>query len=946
MAGEYPQLSQPSPGFNLAGARNAGYSDSEIADYLSQQSSFDIGAARKAGYSDNEITGFLSAPPPPAPAKEDQSSTIGATVRGAERGAAPAAGGFAGMVGGAKLGAMAGAAIPVLGETGIGELGGAVVGGLAGAFGGSAAVQSVQNAILDMVPESVRAAIGQSKTQQEADELAHPYASMIGELAPNLALMRPGAAVKLAESGGSALARALASPVGSRAVGAGLMGAQEAATEEIQTGTIDPTKVAIAAGSGALMNRETKLGEGIRSRIEGAIPRIGPVPTSAPPEAVAEAVTAAPSVDAAIATAKSVAEAPASVGAATADVRAAGEAASQANAPEAEPTQIEKEQSALSTMRDKASQERFLDTGEPPPVEAAPSTSRPSPAPLEPAYSEAKTRATTYQRWLSELDDKRREDADKSPQASFLRQTADVILKKVNGVEDRLTGAQAERLATARQALDQLLNPEGDSASMAKVRDAMVAEQQRMADAAAPARKEPIEASVSQEQDVLRDDTSQTPPQGPAEAVPQEQAAQGGGVQPLSEPATTGAADVRELPRDISAAVAKETNPIESPVDAIAPAPDQPIKAPRPTGGEISQEPIAPSVKAEVAATEPTPTLAVEPVKFTTAKGSTYEVHSDGTTTRDKAARPEHPGESGPQPRSEATIYVNADDTDKLSLFQTQGGPAMAVSPVGDGRWGVKYLEGKDAGKFEARTVVTPMAEPAVGLTPVEVFKDGTRVHFGNEITDVVQPPQMVDTPIPTRARAIKPVEGTGETKVRGLARSTEDEAVARGLVDTFGDLPEYRVATNADQKQMANALIAKDYDAAKDIALGIKQPPKGLLSASVFIAVRRKALDDGDSNLIRRLGTQSRLLQETTAAAQHLQALGVRDPADPVEAIKALQDARAAKAKERGIDPVKEQAALTEEYAAAAMAEKQSVATSTKRPAWNDFISSIMCPT
>lgn len=333
MAREYPQLSQPSPGFNLAGARNAGYSDSEIADYLSQQSSFDIGAARKAGYSDNEITGFLSAPPPSAPAKEDQSSTIGATVRGAERGAAPAAGGFAGMVGGAELGAMAGAAIPVLGETGIGELGGAVVGGLAGAFGGSAAVQSVQNAILDMVPESVRAAIGQSKTQQEADELAHPYASMIGELAPNLALMRPGAAVKLAESGGSALARALASPVGSRAVGAGLMGAQEAATEEIQTGTIDPTKVAIAAGSGALMNRETKLGEGIRGRIEGAIPRIGPVPTSASPEAVAEAVTAAPSVDAAIATAKSVAEAPASVGAATADVRAAGEAAIKAREP-------------------------------------------------------------------------------------------------------------------------------------------------------------------------------------------------------------------------------------------------------------------------------------------------------------------------------------------------------------------------------------------------------------------------------------------------------------------------------------------------------------------------------------------------------------------------------------------------------------------------------------
>ena len=37
---------------------------------------------------------------------------------------------------------------------------------------------------------------------------------------------------------------------------------------------------------------------------------------------------------------------------------------------------------------------------------------------------------------------------------------------------------------------------------------------------------------------------------------------------------------------------------------------------------------------------------------FTTAKGSTYAVNDDGTTTRSKAARPEQPGEEGLQPTS------------------------------------------------------------------------------------------------------------------------------------------------------------------------------------------------------------------------------------------------------------------------------------------------------
>lgn len=127
-------------------------------------------------------------------------------------------------------------------------------------------------------------------------------------------------------------------------------------------------------------------------------------------------------------------------------------------------------------------------------------------------------------------------------------------------------------------------------------------------------------------------------------------------------------------------------------------------------------------------------------VRFTTAKGSTYEVNPDGTTTRNKAPRPEHPGDEGPQPPSEKTYYVSPDDAIKLAEIQTQGGAVgRRIAELPDGSIGIQYVDGKDAGKFERRTVVTPETEPRVGLTPVELWKGGERVHFGNAITDVTR---------------------------------------------------------------------------------------------------------------------------------------------------------------------------------------------------------------
>jgi hypothetical protein len=58
--------------FDIAGARKAGHTDTEITDFLSAQSKFDVAGARKSGYSDDEILSHLaeasSAPPAAQPA--------------------------------------------------------------------------------------------------------------------------------------------------------------------------------------------------------------------------------------------------------------------------------------------------------------------------------------------------------------------------------------------------------------------------------------------------------------------------------------------------------------------------------------------------------------------------------------------------------------------------------------------------------------------------------------------------------------------------------------------------------------------------------------------------------------------------------------------------------------------------------------------------------------
>lgn len=102
--------------FDVEGARQAGYSDAEIADHLAAQTKFDAAGARTAGYSDTDIIKHLSAFEAPPP------------LSGTDLGLAATSGGYSGVAD--MLGLPADTALNVwdLGKAGIGTAQGLMTG--------------------------------------------------------------------------------------------------------------------------------------------------------------------------------------------------------------------------------------------------------------------------------------------------------------------------------------------------------------------------------------------------------------------------------------------------------------------------------------------------------------------------------------------------------------------------------------------------------------------------------------------------------------------------------------------------------------------------------------------------------------------------------------------------------------------------------------------------
>lgn len=203
---------------------------------------------------------WLSSTPPKESLPE--TTAAGAFGRGALRSAAPTAAGIAafpaGAAAGAALGAMTGPAAPIAAPV----LG--LAGGIAASMGAGAVMNKVQDQITSLVPESLKERLGLGKSIEKADKEQHPLASMAGEIAPQAAFMRPGAI-----------------SLGQAALGAGAGGGLEAGRQIASGEKLDISKMGIAAGAGAVLQKPTALGRKV------GIPEVGRTePTNLTPEQV------------------------------------------------------------------------------------------------------------------------------------------------------------------------------------------------------------------------------------------------------------------------------------------------------------------------------------------------------------------------------------------------------------------------------------------------------------------------------------------------------------------------------------------------------------------------------------------------------------------------------------------------------------------------------------
>ncbi|MGQ7937358.1 transglycosylase SLT domain-containing protein [Paraburkholderia sp. D1E] len=186
-----------------------------------------------------------------------------------------------------------------------------------------------------------------------------------------------------------------------------------------------------------------------------------------------------------------------------------------------------------------------------------------------------------------------------------------------------------------------------------------------------------------------------------------------------------------------------------------------------------------------VTSNEPAETAPV--TAYTTAKGSDYTVHDDGTTTRNKAARSDvgHEGDSGVKTQSARTVYVD-DDASRLSAAGLEGlNEKGARVVIKDGKatlltWNEK--EGKWGASPSSRGI--PIHdEPQVGRYPLELWKptddipgyEGYRgMHAGNKIVEVRRAEAVA-----ARARTVPDASGAGLDRPIQSATASDEKRLS-----------------------------------------------------------------------------------------------------------------------------------------------------------------------
>lgn len=171
---------------------------------------------------------------------------------------------------------------------------------------------------------------------------------------------------------------------------------------------------------------------------------------------------------------------------------------------------------------------------------------------------------------------------------------------------------------------------------------------------------------------------------------------------------------------------------------------------------------------------------------FRTARGSTYALFDDGTTQRNRSGEGHANTETGLQPRSVATVFMNDMLIDKIGkVIQNEDIATRLVPNLQNNMLMVESADG------QLLTTASFSTTPEVGMSPVEIFGNespvgdrGTNVHFGSTITEVNPLTETTTTEGTANAQTTETV--TPETGSETPAiQVVETPSVGGGLINT-----------------------------------------------------------------------------------------------------------------------------------------------------------------
>jgi len=185
--------------------------------------------------------------------------------------------------------------------------------------------------------------------------------------------------------------------------------------------------------------------------------------------------------------------------------------------------------------------------------------------------------------------------------------------------------------------------------------------------------------------------------------------------------------------------------------------------------------------------------------------------------------------------------------------------------------------------------------------------------------------------------------EPKAEMKVSRLAERTAERAIAAGIEEDFGHLPEYATMNMAEQARLGIDLVKRDKPRARRIIQMREESPPGLRAGSVFMALEFEAIATKNGELSLEL-SKSPLAQHFSALGQEIKALDVGIEHSPVKALKKLADTLESVVKKKlGVRDLKTVREKTAKTVKAEVRERVNK-TGSKRPTWEQFIKSIEC--